>query len=152
MYWIPPCFVTGSSAIYPVWTLEAFFSREHSLERPGAWNYFLMISDGYVRCQRRKNPTGHLALVTVHVSLFLFEYSLSFSTTDERDLQCFLYFCSNTYNTIGSGRKRTKISMCLLRNCKLSVFVRKCPSGCDLGYLTCSFGTVLFDYWKFTQG
>jgi hypothetical protein len=27
---------------------------------------FLMLSDGYVLCQGRKNPTGHLALVTVY--------------------------------------------------------------------------------------
>ncbi len=43
MYWIPPCFVTGSAAIYPIWTLEAFFSREHSLKHPAAWNDFYAI-------------------------------------------------------------------------------------------------------------
>ncbi len=44
---IPPCYLTGSSAIFPLFTPEAFFSRGHSLKRPCTWNYYLKLPDGW---------------------------------------------------------------------------------------------------------
>jgi hypothetical protein len=33
------------NGFFPLFTAEAFFSREHSLKRPGTGNYFLKPSD-----------------------------------------------------------------------------------------------------------
>ncbi len=57
---IPPCYLAGSSAIFSLVTLEAFFSLGHSLKRLGACNYFLKLVDGHKRSQRRNNPKGTL--------------------------------------------------------------------------------------------
>ncbi len=66
MYWIPPCSLAGSSATFPIIATEVFSSHWQPLKRPGARNCFLMPSDGHSHCQRRNNPKGYLAIVTVY--------------------------------------------------------------------------------------
>ncbi len=65
MHWIPPCSLAGSSATFPIIATEVFSSHWQPLKRPGARNCFLMPSDGHSHCQRRNNPKGQLAFVTV---------------------------------------------------------------------------------------